>query len=336
MKERNTNLDFIRVLSTLFVVGIHVIPHPWGSNIPGIAFSSVLATCNGFFFMLSGQLNLTQRFSDTGDYRKYYIKKAISILFPYILVTCILSAWDMFTGVYAVDLKLYLKTTYKSLMTGNASTHLWFMYSLLGMLLGAPFLGKLLQTLKDQELKILFGAAVFWGIISVYLTQNIGIGFSYSNWMLPNWTIYFFAGYFCSRMINGKNKKILYSFGITGFIVTVLGLRYLGEFHDANDYALAFVLFTMAAYVFFAQELKFSGRAVKYALGFLSRHAFTEYMLHYYVFYKIVVRFVPVNNTVSYIEAVALTLGISYLLAIILDTIVIFPVQKLFKRILLK
>ena len=111
-------------------------------------------------------------------------------------------------------------------MVNNSATHLWFMYPLIGMLISTPFLAKMFQTMKDQEIEIFFLVAILWNIVSIYLTLDIGVGFSYSGWILSGYIIYYFAGYFCKRIINDNNKKIMYTLGIIGFIVSVFGRQF--------------------------------------------------------------------------------------------------------------
>ena len=162
-------------------------------------------------------------------YRTYYLKKMIYILFPYILVTCILSLWEMINNQYTITFLFFIKHTYSSFMTANANIHLWFMYPLLGMLLSAPFLAKMLNHMEDREIKLLFAIGIIWGVVSIYFTWDIGFGFSYLGWILSGWMMHFFAGYFCERIINEKNRKILYIVGAIGFVITVLGTWLIPE-----------------------------------------------------------------------------------------------------------
>lgn len=150
IQNRNINLDFIRILSMIFVIAIHTEPKPLADN---VLFTSILTTilftCNSNFYLLSGQLNLQKSFSTPNDYKKYYTHKIITILFPYITITCFLSIWNMIAGGDIITLSSFTINTYKALMNGNADGHLWFMYPFIGLLLSAPFLSKLFQKMTD-------------------------------------------------------------------------------------------------------------------------------------------------------------------------------------------
>ena len=69
--KRNINLDLIRVIAMIFVVMVHVNPRPWQSiPVINIAMGVILISCNSFFYMLSGELNLIQKFCNQKDYYK--------------------------------------------------------------------------------------------------------------------------------------------------------------------------------------------------------------------------------------------------------------------------
>ena len=87
-KEKNVNLQLLRVISMFLVIGVHITPKPFGS-IPTFqsAFSCFLLVCNGCFYMLSGRFALGKVFNEKDEYKEYYIKKAITIVFPYVLVS---------------------------------------------------------------------------------------------------------------------------------------------------------------------------------------------------------------------------------------------------------
>ena len=112
--DREINCDLMRVMSMVFVIAIHVSRKPFENHrLLLIMMSTFLASCNSIFYMLSGKFNLKYKFSDKDDYRKYYIKKIISIIFPYVFVTCLLSMWDFYQNQELVfSIKAYIKYTY--------------------------------------------------------------------------------------------------------------------------------------------------------------------------------------------------------------------------------
>lgn len=88
-KERNVNLDLIRVLSMLCVIALHTYPKPLASSVIfTTVFLNLLYTCNGNFYMLSGHLNLKGKFEKKSDYQNYYAKRFISIILPFLFISC--------------------------------------------------------------------------------------------------------------------------------------------------------------------------------------------------------------------------------------------------------
>lgn len=336
-KERDANLDLIRVLAMVFTVAVHIQPFPWAANAFLNCFmTAVLLSCNSFFYMLSGELNLSQSFSEKKDYWRFYIKKAISILLPYFLVTCVYSLHHLWASGQPITILSYLRNTYVEFMQTNGSLYFWFLYPLLGMLLSTPFLSKMLAAMSDSEVKILFGVAILWNVVTIYLTADFGVSSQFSAWIFSGWMISFFAGYFVDRIVNDKNKKILYLVGVLGFAVSVLGAWLIpGNYANANDLAPAFVLFTMAAYVFLQKEVPIRNRGVRRVLSFVSKHSFMEYLVHVAVhqyFTLKIMSVAPSSSVPAYFLALVLTVAISLLVAFLVDTILVQPLQKLLRK----
>lgn len=342
LNERDVNLDFIRVLAMIFTVAIHIQPYPWGEAgaLWNCIMTALLLSCNSFFYMLSGQLNLSQTFSEKKDYYRFYIKKAISILFPYAIYTCVLSLVHLVGAGQPVTILSYLKNFYVEFMQSNASIYLWFLYPLVGMLLSTPFLSKMLAAMNDSEVKILFGVALIWNVVSIYLTADVGVSFQFSAWIFSGWIISFFAGYFVDRIVNDQNKKNLYLLGSVGFLVTVLGSWLIPEHYgNATSLAPAFVLFTMAAYVFLKKEIPIRNRAMKKFLRFASKHSFMEYLVHVHVYTHFtlkIMKVTPDSSVPAYVLALVLTVVISLFVAFLLDICLIQPLQKLLKKMFLR
>lgn len=334
--KRNINCDLMRVISMIFVIAIHTDSSFIKIPILGVILSTILYTCNGIFYLLSGRFNLQTKFECVEDYIKYYSKKTITIFFPYVFVTCLLSLWDILDSGTWNGLELYAKRTYVALMHTNSSIHLWFMYGLIGLLLGAPFFAKMLQNMSNWELNILLGIGIAWNIVFVYLCADFNINFSYYNWFLSGFSIYFFAGYYCIRNINDLNKKRIYILGAAGYIITVLG-RYLiaDRYLYSTDSAAAYIVFTMAVYTFLEKEVVIKNDYLKKFIGFMSKYSFLIYMLHWNVLEKITPLIITGESTfLKWIASILVTLIISMLFSVILNTAIIYPIQKLMKKIL--
>lgn len=192
----------------------------------------------------------------------------------------------------------------------------------------------MVQNMSNQELNLLFVIGLLWNAAFIYLCIDLGIGFAYNNWFFSGWIIYFFAGYYCARIVNGTNKKWIYCLGAGGFAVTVLG-RWLipDNYQYSTDLAPAFLLFTIAVYTFFEREIVIRNDYLKKVIKFMTKHSFLVYMLHWHVLHKITPLIVAGKTTVlEWIACVLVTLVISVLLSVFLDMAVIYPVQKLMRK----
>ena len=338
MKERNANLDLIRVWSMICVLLMHTPGRPWLSiPVLGWIVNCFIVACNSHFFMLSGQMNLGKVFPDKKSYREYYLKRLITVIFPYLLITVMLTLWNIRLEGGSFEMTGCLKRMYRDLMADNGVTHLWFMYALIGMIISAPFLSRMVHAMEDWELSLMMAVGLLWGVVSIYMTEDLGVGFAYTGWFLSGWLLTFTAGYYCDRVIKAPLRPRLYAAGIAGLAITAAGCSISQEhFLHALDLSPVYVLFVMAWYVFLKDQFVVSNEKVKKCLTFMARHTFTIYLIHYVIIHNITVKLfdlwkIPYHYVLSFL----ITFGLSLASAIVLDHFIIIPVQRKLRRILL-
>lgn len=339
--ERDVRYDVIRVVCMLFVIALHTGLSFRTNDVSRAVIYTVLFVCNPLFYMISGVLNLRKSFCSKGDYKKYYWGKFVSILLPYVFATFLLNLWNICADGTWNGMELYIKTTYAAFMNRNKSIHLWFMYPLAGMLLSAPFMAKMLRNMSDWELNLLLFLAIAWNVVKIHLAQDVDIEFAYSGWLLPDWVIWFFAGYYCNRVINNADKKKTYILllwgGVCGGIVTVLGQVLLsGHYNHATEYAPAYIIFVMAVFVFM-EKINIQSQAFKKVITFLAKHSFMIYLLHWNVIRitaKIMDGYAP--NIYRYLVSIVITFIMSTALSVTLDLLIIGPLQKLLNKVFYK
>lgn len=334
--NRNIKLDLIRVISMFFVIMIHTLVKLfYSNNIFKITMESILFTCNGMFYMLSGYFNLDKKFTSKEDYKKYYKNKLIKIIIPFIICSFFINTWN----TYIIEHKTFnilklLKYFYINLMSNNISVHLWFMYPLIGFLLSAPFLGKLFQKLSNYELNLLIKISIFWNIISIYLTKNLGINFSFNNWILSSWSLLFFLGYYYKRSINENNKNKLYILGTIGLIITIICRKvFSSNFNNANDLSIFYVFFTVAIFTFIINEIKINNKCFKNSINYLAKYSFYIYLLHFNILNNIVINIIKPSPSIFKLLLISFfTLIISLLISIFLDILIFKPLTKILKN----
>lgn len=333
--KRDIQLDLIRVISMILVIGVHCAKQPF-SAYPMLqkTFIRFMLTCNGMFYMLSGRFALNTKCNTKQEYKKYYINKIVSVVFPMFLVTFgIEFLKDIYKNRFSLNILQYFKKVYECIMTTNAQGHMWFMYPLIGMLLGAPFLAKMLDRMEDWELKLLFSIGVGWYVVRAYFAIDFNIGFSYNCWFLQDFTLYFFAGYFCKRIINGNNKKYFYILGVIGFLITIFGENIFPTYQNSTDITPAFLFYTIALFLFIQYEFKIKTSISKNIIAFLAKHSYAIYLLHFTLGIVVVNKVVKVDNEYLYFGGhMIVCLITSLCFAMLMNYIVVFPIQKYIKK----
>ncbi len=336
-RGRDVRYDVIRVTAMLFVIAVHVNPKPFNS-FPWFkdVFDDIIYTCNGMFFMLSGLFAMRKEYTAKEDYSRYYKKKIVSIFVPYVIMTVLLYGYDFYHSGRDFELRLFVEETINQFTSLNSQQHLWFMYSLIGLLLSAPFFSKMLHAMSDWELKLLFMICIGWNAVSIYLINDLGWNFSYGKWLLSSWTMYFFLGYFHDRVVSRENKKLWYLLGIAGFLITVLW-KYIIPFenHNARDFAPAYTFFVLGMYTFLLYEVKIGQKWLENLILFLARHSFTVYLVHYLVLEIIGQRFyTDASAKTGFLMTYGMCLVCSMLFAVIFDQILRKVIQRPLEKLM--
>lgn len=298
-KRRTIKYDVMRILMSLFVICIHT-PLPdsiSGNRLLSNFVMAFLFQCNGIFYMLSGKFNLCKSFDCKKDYIHYYINKFVTILLPYGMVSCLLVLLNVIVSKQYCNMNGYIYQCIEAFFMTNASNHLWFVCALIGILVSVPFLSKMVKAMNDYELKILFFVGIIWNIIAIYLTSDLGFSFRINGWFLWGWIFIFFLGYFCDKIINDKNIKIIYCLGIVGLIISVLGNTYSENFQNAHDLSAGYILFTMSCYLFLERHISIKNELAEKFISYIAKYSFLAYMLHYFILNNITAKLYPPPHT---------------------------------------
>lgn len=337
IKKRFIKYDFMRVLMSLFVICIHAgtasrLSRNNSIAILSNAISTFLLQCNGIFYMISGTFNLSKKFECKKDYIDYYISKFISIIIPYGIVSCLLVLAEIIVSEQNCNFNGYIYLCFEAFFSTNASSHLWFVCTLIGILIGTPFLAKLLSAMTDEEIKIMFGVGIIWNFIAIYLMADMGMKFGFNGWFLWGWIFVYFGGYFCDRVINDQNAKIIYGLGIGGFIITVFGMSYLEIFMYPTDLSVGFIFFVMSSYVFMQRQPKIKNESLKKVLcpiiSYMAKYSFVAYMVHIIVLHQLE------SMYEGLIPIILLTFIFSYMISILVSNVLIKPIQVMVLKIM--
>lgn len=341
LQNRNIQSDFIRVNCMISVIALHSLVFI-SQPIIGKVIRTLLFFCNPLFFMLSGKYNLK---FETGkdekkDYYFFYAKKIINIVFPFILYSLIIFLVNMRKS--DITILQGMIRFLKAFFTNNIDYHLWFMYKLIIYLLSAPFLSKMLKNLSDIEIKILMVIGFIWNFVSILLMTNIfNVKLGFSGWILDGWIYYFIMGYFCDRIKELKHKKTISLCTLTAFVLTICIACYFPQYtKNLWDLSPIYTIYVLGIYLLFDRVILIKSRIIIKIVSFLAKYSFSVYLIHTLVlraFQKFVglIHVNMINQYILYMLSIVSVLLLSTILAFIIDNILVNPIKKAMKKILL-
>lgn len=279
-KERNINLDIIRILACFMVVLMHS-PMP-SDNAVGTflaALSYATAPCIGLFFMVSGALLLPVK----TDYKTFLQKRFSKIVIPTVIWSLIYIAFRLYYSESEIGLLQHICSIPFS---AQGEGVLWFMYTLAGLYLLAPILSAWVENATKREIELvlaLWGITLCYPLISSWLIVN-----QYDTGILYYFTGYagyFLLGYYMNRYPYAI--KIGYSTTIAILGIALLAwLKHTGiafDFYSLFWYQSIFIASFAASIWFIANSLhRWQNRRgrITPCISILSNATFGIYLIH--------------------------------------------------------
>lgn len=317
MKEKNYNLELIRVVSFLLVIIIHVTNYfcrAYGEISQGeYLFSLVLDTAARLsvpcFFMISGALLLGRE-----EPLEKHWRRLLRFLTSLIVWSAVYYFWNVF----------YMKTPYdlKDVLYVPTEAHLWYLYAMIPIYLVLPFFQIMCRgmSIKLEKVFLIITTAA---VILNYLMWLGGQELYYDVPLVGDriYAYYLFVGYYLYKYrshIRVSQKAAVFtcllsmaaSFGITLGVTLSRGEHYEG----ALTYASPFV--ALAAVCFFLFMLRLGNARVR--LGERTRRAvdlvcgcsFGIYLIHI-LFLDTYKKHVEAADISSWAAVPVLTVGIA-------------------------
>ena len=280
-------INFLKILSILFVINIHVLSKAWNQSIPSSLNFKILTfidiaflVCVPIFAMCSGNIFLNRDDSN----KKIILKYVLKMYFIFILFTVLYKFADalIYQNVQ-VSFMLVLKML-KDAVLLKSIYHLWYLRVVLAMYLSIPLfklLFKMKYRYKDhiillilllfvKGLPILFKVNWFTTFISVF-------GF----------VIYFYLGYYLDKYFN---KKLLYIFvpiAVASYYYTYtktisLSISLNQPSVDHMQYLSYNIMFISLSIFLLVRNIRnvFDRKRIKMILDFLTRYNFDVYLFH--------------------------------------------------------
>lgn len=303
-KERNINLDIIRVFAFLSVISVHFFLHSgfYNDDIFGIkdyfivSLREFFMICVPLFILLTGYLNTEKEVS------KGYYKSIIPKLFIYVLA----AICQLLLMKYYQNENLTLKSSINMIINFNIH-YGWYMNMYIGLYLLIPFLNLIYKNLKNiNEKKTLIIIFIILTCIPTILGKH---QFLLSNWWIILYPItYYFIGCYIKEY-GLKISKILniilliafiFGYGIINYRVADGGLfqklSYNHEWGGVMPFTLSILVFNLLLNIKFKQSkifsklssLVFAGYLVEWifdriAYDFLNARVTYESRIYYFI-----------------------------------------------------
>lgn len=316
-KNKILYLEFIRIISILFVIYNHTgiygffmfsVRKPSTIMFWIYLFFSILCKfAVPVFFMISGILLLRK------DYNmKQYITKIIRFLIIIFVFSLIYHLFDLHNN----NLDFYLRVFLKKLITCNFSSHFWYLYMYLFLLLSHPFLRIISKELNSNLFNYLIVLVIILnGFVPTLTYALFKQQLSYCYLLTPLWCtniifLYPLLGYYIENKLDIKKKNLLYlwivniSCIVFSMFMTYFGYRVTGilnegssqMFHNSFVCVNAVTIFITLKYFF--EHIKIN--KILLFISNLGKYVFGIYILHLlmkrFPSYEIILDYVLDNN----------------------------------------
>ncbi|WP_411169360.1 acyltransferase [Clostridium sp. MB05] len=294
-RDRNLNIDILRVVCSIFIVIIHIIDfYILNYNEIGEIFWTFINIFESFirfavpiFFMISGAL-LIKNFKESAI--TFYKKRLIKIVVPYILISIFYSIGNQILKNGIISLEIIIK----NILTFDAHYHLWFFEPLIGIYLIVPLIRKVIVYLENNNKKIIInGYLAIWTslgiilptIINIYSLSSIRYGIEVVNYLG-----YFIMGYAISNyyksFFKGKENWVLLIY-LVAVLTTIAGNHFYlnretGIYNNYFIYPMTLNIYVQSVSIFIYFNLKVIklNKSVTSIIQSISVSSIYIYLLH--------------------------------------------------------
>lgn len=239
--KREENYDWLRIISMIVVIMIHVsatwvggfshyvsdggdaneLLHP----IMAYVYNSISRFAVPCFIMLTGAFVLDD--NRTSDYKMFYQKKLSKIGVPTLIFSCLYIAYRIpFCFIGEKTGVGDLVTIVKDVIKGAPFYHMWYLYMLIGIYLLAPIVVRFKDSISYEMFRrIVFVFLVMasfsrWTTGNVKLNWNVGQSFEYLG--------YFMVGYVLRKDLRKNNVKAVIMI-LSGILIEIVAA--MMQFH---------------------------------------------------------------------------------------------------------
>ena len=322
--------DFVRTVAIFFVVAVHSLYFVDQSSMACLwiywALQSLFFTGNALFFLLSGKFNLRERTDDVGV-KKFYYNKIRNIMLPIVIVFLIRTFYNLYPDITALG---FAKAFVKNFSFEFASTEYWFVFSLVGCIIVAPFLAHAFAKLNRFEQKVFLAIGLGFNLL-VIIAGNTGYAFKW-GYLFSGFSFVFCLGQYIESFFTPRNNRILAVAAPLCLIVTVFLIDY-GMRTNVQDISPIFTILSLGVYA----SLLFLGDKMNPSkfVSFIAKHSFSIYLVHMMILLPLEGVLPILSGKWSLLMLAGVTLLVfaaSTGVAFVLDKVVIDPAKNLFDK----
>lgn len=322
--------DFVRTVAIFFVVAVHSLYFVDQSSTACLwiywALQSLFFTGNAQFFLLSGKFNLRERTDDAGV-KKFYYNKIRNIMLPIAIVFLIRTFYNLYPDITALG---FAKAFAKNFSFEFASTEYWFVFSLVGCIIVAPFLAHAFAKLSRFEQKVFLAIGLGFNLL-VVIAGNAGYAFKW-GYLFSGFSFVFCLGQYIESFFTPRNNRILAVAAPLCLIVTVFLIDY-GMRTNVQDISPIFTILSLGVYAL----LLFLGDKMNPSkfVSFIAKHSFSIYLVHMMILLPLEGVLPILSGKWSLLMFAGVTLLVftaSTGVAFVLDKVVIDPAKNLFDK----
>jgi len=328
--NRNYRIDILRIIACFAVIIIHMSGMGFGEREIGTKswwvyniYDSSVRWCVPMFVMISGSLflNPDKKITYYDLFTKYIFRIILAFFFwsAFYVITDVIWMY-FFTGSFS---QMNIEKLFTHWQFGEF--HFWFLPMIIGIYLLIPIIKTLISKSILKYFLILWFVFMVFDFFQPYINSDFFLS-RISHSMVTGYSGYFLLGYWLSTYSNLKYNKYYYTMGVISFMVTLIGTYIISNYYNKAstilfDYLSPNVaIMSIAVFIFFhsiKHSYKFSENQKKIILSF-SNNSFGIFLIHIFVYFKIVVPLIRVltfTNSLIFVPLTAvLTYFISYLL----------------------
>ena len=342
MKERKLNIDLLKCIAIVFVVGVHFFLH---TNYYGQSFTfksiflssfiwMILMTCVPLFIMTTGYLMKDKTYSED------YFIKLLPVIGIYALTAAVYTFFDM-----RVVNEEYLGKLFENIF--SFSHYAWYVNLYIGLYMLIPFLNAGFNSLTSRKNQVVvLGILVLFTIVppTLSLLNNNEQNFMILPHIIPDYwkglwpiTYYLLGAFLASSKKKSSFKELVFVIFILD-ILSVFGLAAISETTFGIEYGVlpVFLLSSLIFYSVIHLKVSIKNEWLKRVILFISKNTLPIYLLSvigdYYWYPKIVDKWGDFTNILPKFPLIVVFL----LLQSIFITFILTILLKFIKTIILK